>query len=88
MEQELAKIQTTIADTIASHRLITATEQQPGTELITKFVDFSTKYGLGYKMSNGAYGVLFNDSTKIVTISQDLFHFCYIERVKDSAGGP
>lgn len=65
----MAKIQSTVADTIASHRLITATEQQPGTELIIKFVDFSTKYGLGYKMSNGAYGVLFNDSTKIVTIS-------------------
>lgn len=69
VEQELAKIQATVADTIPSHRLITVTDEQPGTELIVKFVDFSTKYGLGYKLSNGAYGVLFNDSTKIVTIS-------------------
>ena len=49
-----------------------------------KFVDFSSKYGLGYKLSNGAYGVLYNDSTKIVTLTKDLFHFCYIERIKNS----
>jgi len=35
-------------------------------EIVTKFVDFSSKYGMGYKLSNGTYGVLFNDSTKIV----------------------
>lgn len=39
---------------------------------------------MGYKLSNGAYGVLFNDSTKIVT-SSNLFHFLYIERVRDDA---
>lgn len=50
--------------------------------MVVKFVDFSSKYGLGYKLSNGAFGVLFNDSTKIVT-SANLFHFVYIERVKD-----
>jgi len=65
--------------------LIIGSDQQLGTELVTKFVDFSTKYGLGYKLSNGAFGVLFNDSTKIVTVSSDCFHFCYVERVKDSA---
>lgn len=32
------------------------------------------------------FGVLFNDSTKIVTVSADYFHFCYIERVKGPAG--
>ena len=47
-----------------------------------KFVDFSSKYGLGYKLSNGAFGVLFNDSTKIIT-SANLFHFVYIDRVRD-----
>ena len=57
---------------------------QENTELVSKFVDFSSKYGLGYKLSNGNYGVLFNDSTKIVTVSQDLFWFCYIERVKST----
>jgi POLO box duplicated region. len=29
-------------------------------------VDYSTKYGLGYMLSNGSAGVFFNDSTKIV----------------------
>lgn len=53
--------------------------------MVVKFVDFSSKYGLGYKLTNGAFGVLFNDSTKIVT-SANLFHFVYIERVRDSFG--
>lgn len=44
-----------------------------------QFVDFSSKYGLGYKLSNGSYGVLFNDSTKIIT-HPNMFHFDYIDR--------
>ena len=44
-----------------------------------QFVDFSTKYGMGYKLSNGSYGVLFNDSTKIV-LDANHFHFNYIQR--------
>ena len=46
-------------------------------EIISKFVDFSSKYGLGYKLSNGAYGVHFNDSTKIA-LDPNLFHFDYM----------
>ena len=52
---------------------------QPKTELIMQFVDFSTKYGIGYKLSNGSYGVLFNDSTKIV-LDSNCFHFDYVSR--------
>ena len=38
-----------------------------GTEIwVKKWVDYSSKYGLGYTLSNGATGVFFNDSTKIV----------------------
>ena len=33
---------------------------------VTKWVDYSTKYGLGYLLSNNSCGVFFNDSTKIV----------------------
>lgn len=33
---------------------------------VMKWVDYSTKYGLGYLLSNGATGVFFNDSTKVV----------------------
>ena len=47
--------------------------------LITKWVDYSTKYGIGYKLSNGCYGVLFNDSTKMI-LNQNAFDFVYIRR--------
>ena len=33
---------------------------------VTKWVDHSGKYGLGYLMSNGCFGASFNDSTQIV----------------------
>jgi polo-like kinase 1 len=33
---------------------------------VKKWVDYSTKYGLGYLLSNGFSGVFFNDSTKII----------------------
>ena len=78
---ELAKIQPTSALSIDHQLLVKAGEGQPRTELVTKFVDFSSKYGLGYMLSNGSYGVLFNDSTKII-LHPNLFHFDYIERSK------
>lgn len=33
---------------------------------VTKWVDYSSKYGVGYILSDGTVGVYFNDSTKIV----------------------
>jgi len=33
---------------------------------VKKWADYSSKYGLGYILSNKSYGVFFNDSTKIV----------------------
>ncbi len=39
--------------------------QKPGV-WVKKWVDYSTKYGMGYLMSNGSFGVFFNDSSKIV----------------------
>lgn len=33
---------------------------------VKKWVDYSSKYGLGYLLSNGMTGVFFNDSTKIL----------------------
>jgi polo-like kinase 1 len=47
--------------------------------LVTKWVDYSSKYGIGYKLSNGCYGVLFNDSTKMI-LNQNCFDFIYIRR--------
>jgi len=46
---------------------------------VKKWVDYSSKYGLGYLLSNNATGVFFNDSTKIV-LDPDGHHFEYMER--------
>jgi polo-like kinase 1 len=46
---------------------------------VKKWVDYSSKYGLGYYLSNNATGVFFNDSTKIV-LDPNGYHFDYMER--------
>lgn len=46
---------------------------------VKKWVDYSTKYGLGYFLSDGATGVFFNDSTKII-LDPNGHHFEYMER--------
>jgi len=46
---------------------------------VKKWVDYSTKYGLGYYLSNEATGVFFNDSTKII-LDPNGHHFDYMER--------
>jgi polo-like kinase 1 len=33
---------------------------------VKKWVDYSSKYGLGYLLSNSFTGVFFNDSTKMI----------------------
>jgi polo-like kinase 1 len=44
-----------------------------------KWIDYTSKYGLGYILSNGAVGVFFNDATKII-FDQDGKQFHYFER--------
>mmetsp|Transcript_18037 Transcript_18037/g.40932 ORF Transcript_18037/g.40932 Transcript_18037/m.40932 type:complete len:733 (-) Transcript_18037:77-2275(-) len=46
---------------------------------VSSWVDYSKKYGLGYKLSNEQYGVFFNDSTKIL-LQLDGTSFEYMER--------
>lgn len=46
---------------------------------ISKWVDYSNKYGLGYQLSDGSVGVLFNDSTKMI-LSQDQQRIEFIDR--------
>ncbi len=46
---------------------------------IKKWVDYSSKYGLGYLLSNGGCGVFFNDSTKVI-LDPHGHHFDYIEK--------
>ena len=46
---------------------------------VKKWVDYSSKYGLGYLLSNGFSGVFFNDSSKII-LNPKTNVFNYIER--------
>jgi len=46
---------------------------------VKKWVDYSSKYGLGYLLSNGATGVFFNDSSKII-LDPKGSNFEYMER--------
>lgn len=46
---------------------------------VKKWVDYSSKYGLGYLLSNGNTGVFFNDSSKII-LNPITQMFNYIER--------
>jgi polo-like kinase 1 len=44
---------------------------------VTKWVDYSSKYGVGYTLSDGSLGVYFNDSTKVILVGN---RFDYITR--------
>lgn len=46
---------------------------------ISEWVDYSSKYGMGYLLSDGSVGVYFNDSTKII-LASDGEHFEYVDR--------
>lgn len=48
---------------------------------VTKWVDYTSKYGLGYLLSDGSSGVYFNDSTKIIVATNNA-NFEYLERTK------
>jgi polo-like kinase 1 len=52
-----------------------------------KWIDYTSKYGLGYVLSDGSIGVFFNDATKIVW---DKFRkeFEYYEKNKNSEDSP
>ena len=45
---------------------------------VKKFVDYSSKFGLGYLLYNGFYGVVFNDKSKIV-LNPSTNYLFYIE---------
>jgi len=49
---------------------------------VKKWVDYSTKYGLGYYLSNHATGVCFNDETKLI-LDPNGNHIDYMERRSD-----
>lgn len=43
---------------------------------VQKWVDYSSKYGMGYILSDGQFGVNFNDGTKML-LAEDLHHIFY-----------
>jgi polo-like kinase 1 len=47
---------------------------------VSKWIDYSSKYGLGYLLSDNAAGVFFNDSTKIVVAHKDVVFYYYERR--------
>ncbi|KAI0051271.1 Pkinase-domain-containing protein [Auriscalpium vulgare] len=51
---------------------------------IVSWVDYCTKYGMGYALTDGSVGVHFNDSTSIV-LSADKQHFDYISSHRQGA---
>jgi serine/threonine protein kinase len=46
---------------------------------VVRYMDYTSKYGLGFLLNNGCAGVYFNDSTKII-LSADGLVFQYFER--------
>lgn len=62
----------------------TSLEQHGAPVWVTRYVDYTSKYGLGFLLSDGSAGVYFNDSTKAV-LSSDGNFFQYIERRKSGA---
>lgn len=51
---------------------------------VAKWVDYSQKYGLGYKLSDGTGGVFFNDATKML-LDPSGVKLEYIERIGGSS---
>ena len=51
----------------------------PNECFVKKWIDYSSKYGLGYVLSNGYVGIVFNDSTKIVYKPKGMV-FIYIDK--------
>lgn len=39
---------------------------------VSKWVDYSDKYGFGFQLIDGSWGVLFNDTTKIVMLANEM----------------
>lgn len=68
------------AETDAQQSLVAT----PATLWVAKYVDYTSKYGMGYILSNGSAGVYFNDSTKAVAAPDDAC-FEYLERTSEAA---
>ncbi|KAI8891924.1 kinase-like domain-containing protein [Globomyces pollinis-pini] len=51
---------------------------EPPSVFITKWIDYTNKYGLSYQLRDGSTGVYFNDGTSIILLSNQLnFEYLY-----------
>lgn len=66
--------------------LASSSPPEPAGVWVTIWLDYTSKYGLGYLLSNGCVGVYFNDATKII-VTTDGQQFEYIERSGSSSQG-
>lgn len=64
-------------------RTISVDTVQVPTVFVSKWIDYSNKYGLGYQLTNGCVGVHFNDSTHIILSPNDN-NFEYLQYARGS----
>jgi len=54
---------------------------------VTRYVDYTSKYGLGFLLNDGSSGVYFNDSTKTALEPEgETFHYIERKKVEDLDG--
>ena len=73
-QQQQAQQSSKTASTLSSTDLIL----RPPPYWVSKWVDYSNKYGLGYQLCDGSIGVYFNDASKIILNAAET-HFEYLE---------
>lgn len=66
---------------------LAGTSPEPAALWVLQWVDYTSKYGIGYLLSNRCAGVYFNDSTKMIAES-DGRTFDYIERAPTAETAP
>lgn len=49
---------------------------------VSKWVDYSDKYGFGYQLSDDGVGVMYNDGTRLIMLSNN-YNIHYIDRCGD-----
>ncbi len=65
----------TVTNKSPSKQQLSSQFQEDGTASVKKWIDYSSKYGIGYALTNGYFGVYFNDSSKMLAINDDQFYY-------------
>lgn len=87
MQQSIRRV----TDLDENRRIPSAIVSRPkspfATARVTRWIDYTAKYGLGYQLDDGSVGVYFNDATKIILSAQGT-SFDYVERESSSESSP